>query len=144
MINFVEGNVSIGDKIISVKTNYDDLKNLAKENFIKERESGSGKYYYLETESDGMKFGGFISLQDKRIKWILLRWLDRPIQSWDDASEEAMIEEYRMISNFIKKKIGASPNKSKTGSRSWRLKWGQLDVSYEIRSCDVAIFMTPR
>lgn len=144
MIDFIKGAISIGEKSISCVTSTEDLSELANENVIEKRRDFGGLYYYFESETEDLRFKGFISLKEQKIKWILLRWRDSSNRSWDDASEEAMIEEYRMISNFIKKKIGASPNKSKTGTRSWRLKWGQLDVSYEIRSCDVAIFMTPR
>ena len=55
-----------------------------------------------------------------------------------------MTDEYRLLSNFIKKQVGGVPDKVKTGTRSWRFGWGQLNLSYEMRSFDVAIFMKPR
>lgn len=98
-------------------------------------------YYYVEAEADGMRFGVFISLRDKRIEWLLLRWLDRPMKSWDDVSEKAMTDEYHLLSHFVKKQVGAPPNNIRTGTRTWRFKWGKINLSYEVRSFDVAIFM---
>ena len=120
------------------------LRILAEDGLIAKREDAGGMYYYVEAEADGMRFGVFISLRDKRIEWLLLRWLDRPMKSWDDVSEKAMTDEYHLLSNFVKKQVGASPNNTRTGRRTWRLKWGQLSVTYEVRSFDVAIFMKPR
>jgi hypothetical protein len=80
----------------------------------------------------------------KNIEWLLLRWLDRPIKSWYGASEKAMTDEYHLISNFLKKQIEASPNNIRTGTRTWRFKWGQLNLSYEVRSFNVAIFIEAR
>lgn len=144
MINFIEGKIGLGKKHVSVFSNYEDLDALAKEGLIEKREEAGGIHYYAEAESDGMWFGGFISLRDKKIEWLLLRWLDSPMKGWADVSEKAMIDEYSMLSDFVKKKVGAPPNKTKTGTRTWRFNWGRLDVSYEVRSFDVAIFMTPR
>jgi hypothetical protein len=144
MINFIEGKINLGEKNFSVASDYEDLNVLAKEGLIEKREMPGGKpYFYVKAAEDGMKFGVFITLREKRIEWILLRWLDRPITGWDNASEKAMTDEYHLISNFVKKHVGTAPDSKKTGTRGWRLKWGQLSVSYEIRSFDVAIFMTP-
>ena len=144
MINFIEGKIISNGESISVATNYEDLNAFAEAGVIEKREDAGGRYYYFEAEEDGMRFGVFISLREKRIEWLLLRWLDRPMKGWDDVSEKAMTDEYRLLSNFVKTKLGAPPNNTKTGTRTWRLKWGQLNVSYEVRSFDVAIFMKPR
>lgn len=145
MINFTEGKISLGEKSFSAASDYEDLNVLAAERLIEKREMPGGRpYFYLEAVEDGMRFGVFIRLRAKRIEWILLRWLDRPITGWDNASEKAMTDEYHLISNFVKKHVGTTPDSKKTGTREWRLKWGQLSVSYEVRSCDVAIFMEPR
>ncbi|MBD8541338.1 hypothetical protein IFU00_03465 [Oxalobacteraceae sp. CFBP 8761] len=144
MIDFTEGKINIGEKILSVSSNYEELENLAEKYLIEKRECAGGIYYYVEAQEDTMRFGVFISLQETSIKWLLLRWLDRPIKSWDDVSEKAMTDEYHLLSNFMKKNIGASPNNIRTGTRTWLFKWGQLNLSYEIRSFDVAIFMKPR
>lgn len=145
MINFTEGKISLGEKDISVVSDYADLNVLAGERLIEKREIPGGRtYYYVEAVEDGMRFGVFIRLRAERIEWILLRWLDRPITGWDNASEKAMTDEYHLISNFVKKHVGTTPDSRKTGTREWRLKWGQLSVSYEVRSFDVAIFMEPR
>jgi len=144
MINFIEGKIKLGEKDISVASHYQDLNTLAAEGLIEKRYDAGGMYYYLEAEEDGMRVGVFISLREKRLEWILLRWLDRPMKGWDDVSEKAMTDEYHLISNFVKNKVGAPPNSNRTGTRTWRFKWGQLNVSYEVRSFDVAIFMKPR
>lgn len=144
MINLIEGKVKLGEKDISVVSDYEDLSALAEEGLIEKREDAGGIYYYVESEVDGMRFGVFISLREKRIEWILLRWLDRPMKSWDDVSEKAMEDEYHLLSNFVKKQVGAPPNNIKTGTRTWRFKWGKINLSYEVRSFDVAIFMKPQ
>ena len=144
MINFTEGKINLGEEILSVSSSFEDLENLAGKGLIERREDAGGMYYYVEVQEDAMRFGVFISLREKNIEWLLLRWLDRPIKSWDDASEKAMTDEYHLISNFLKKQIGASPNNIRTGTRTWRFKWGQLNLSYEVRSFDVAIFMEAR
>jgi hypothetical protein len=144
MINFIEGNINLGEKSISVVCDYEQLGALAEEGLIEKREDAGGMYYYVETEADGMRFGVFISLRGKRIEWLLLRWLDRPMKSWNDVSEKAMTDEYRLLSNFVKKQVGAPPNNIRTGTRTWHFNWGQVNVSYEVRSFDVAIFMKPK
>jgi hypothetical protein len=144
MINFTEGKINLGEEILSVSSSFEDLENLAGKGLIERREDAGGRYYYVEVQEDAMRFGVFISLREKNIEWLLLRWLDRPIKSWNDASEKAMTDEYHLISNFLKKQIGSSPNNIRTGTRTWRFKWGQLNLSYEVRSFDVAIFMEAR
>ena len=144
MINLREGKITLGVDTITVASSYDELTRLAKQGLIEKREDASGEYYYVATEADSMRFDVFISLQNKKIEWILLRWLDRPMKSWDDVSEKAMTDEYRLLSNLVKNQVGAPPDNIRTGTRTWRLKWGQLNVSYEVRSFDVAIFMKPR
>ncbi len=145
MINFIEGKINLGAKNISIRSDYDDLNALAEEGLIEKKEGSGGRiYYYVEAVEDGMRFGVFIRLREKMIEWLLLRWLDRPMKGWDDVSEKAMTDEYHLLSNFVKKKVGAPPNNTRTGTRTWRFEWGQINVSYEVRSFDVAIFMKPR
>jgi len=144
MINFIEGRFSIGEKNISVASDYENLNTLAEEGLIEKREGAGGKtYYYVEATEDDMRFGVFIRLREKRIERLLLRWLDRPIKGWEDVSEKAMIDEYRLLSNFVKNKMRVPPDSTRTGTRTWRVKWGKIDLSYEVRSFDVAIFMKP-
>jgi len=144
MINFTEGRISLGEKYISVFSDSKDMCAFAENGLIEKREHTRGLYYYLEVEEESMRFSVFIELQDNRVKWILLRWLDRPMKSWDDVSEKAMADEYRLLSNFLKKQLGASPDNIKTVTRTWHFKWGQINLSYEVRSFDVGIFMKPR
>ena len=145
MIDFIEGKINLGERNISAESDSEDLDALAAEGIIEKKEgSGGKKYYYVEAEEDGMRFGVFIRLRAKNIEWLLLRWLGRPMKGWDDVSEKAMTDEYRLLSNFVKKQVGAPPNNTKTGTRVWCLNWGQINVSYEVRSFDVAIFMKPK
>ena len=86
MINLIEGKISLGDKSISVTSDYEHLSSLAEEGLIEKREDAGGMYYYVESEAAGMRFSFFISLQKRRVEWLLLRWLDSPMKSWDDVS----------------------------------------------------------
>jgi len=146
MINFIEGRISVGAKDISITSDCDELNVLAEEGLIEKQEDGNrtGNSYYVEATCEGLRLGGFICLRERRIEWILLRWLDSVMKGWEDVSEKRMIDEYRLLSNFVKDKVGAPPNNKKTGTRTWYVKWGKIEVSYEVRSFDVAIFMTPR
>jgi len=109
MINFTEGKINLGEKIVSVSSSCDELENLAESGLIERREVVGEMHCYVETEKDSMRFGVFISLREKNIEWLLLRWLDRPIKSWDDVSEKAMTDEYHLLSNFVKKHTKARP-----------------------------------
>ncbi len=145
MINFIEGKINLGDRKLSVDCDYEDLRTLADEGFIERRQTSAGRhYYYVEAAEGSMRFAVFVRLKEKRIEWLLLRWLDRPMKGWDDVSEKAMTDEYRKISNFVKEHVKTPPDNKKTGTRTWQLKWGTLDVSYEVRSFDVAIYMKPK
>lgn len=144
MINFIEGKINLGEKSISVATQYKDLYALAEEGLIEKREDAGGIYYYAVAEADGMRLGIFISLRENRIEWLRLHWLDSPMKGWDDVSENLMMGEYRLLSDFVKRQVGASPNNRRTATRTWRLKWGQINVSYEPRSFQADIFMKPR
>jgi hypothetical protein len=143
MINFVEGKINIGAKNI-VTVSDEDLNALAEEGLIENRSDAGGPYYYAEDEVTGMRFGVFISLREKRVEWLLLRWLDRPMKGWDDVSEKALKDEYRLLLNFVEKAVGGPPDNKGNRKRTWRFKWGQVEVSYEPRSFDAAIFMKPR
>ena len=145
MINFTEGKIKIKERDISVATSCDDLKSLSKEGLIEEQEGNGGRtFYYVEAVVDTMRFGAFIRLHQKKIEWLLLRWLDRPMKSWDDASEKGLNDEYRLLLNLVENKVGRPPDSKKNRQRMWRFKWGQIQVSYEPRSFEVAIFMVPR
>jgi hypothetical protein len=143
MINFIEGQINIGKKNILTVSD-EDLVALAEEGLIEKREDNGGTYYYVEAVEDGMRFGVFISLRVERIEWLLLRWLDRPMKGWDDVSEKALKDEYRLLLNFVEKKVGGPPDNKGNRKRTWRFKWGQIEVSYEPRSFDAAIFMVPQ
>jgi DNA-binding transcriptional ArsR family regulator len=144
MINFIEGKINLGEKSISVVSDYKDLSALADEGLIEKREDAGGMYYYVEAEADGMRLGVFISLREKRIEWLRLHWLDSPMKGWDDVSEKLMMDEYRLLSDLVKKQVGTPPNNRRTATRTWRFKWGQVNVSYEPRSFQADIFMKPR
>lgn len=148
MINFIEGKINLGAKDISAVSNYEDLNALAEEGLIEKREDGGniGTYFHVQVVEDGMRFGVFISLEKKRIRWLVLRWLDGPCTSkgWDDVSEEALKDEYRLLLKFIETRVGGPPDHKKSRERTWRFKWGQVDVSYQPRDFAVAIFMKPK
>jgi hypothetical protein len=144
MINFIEGRINIdGENILAASD--DDLNNLAEEGLIEKRKTGRGEtYYYVETEADSMRFGVFISLREKKIEWLRLHWLDSPMKGWDDVSEKLMMDEYRLLSDLVKKQAGTPPDNRRTATRTWRFKWGQVEASYEPRSYQANIFMIPR
>jgi hypothetical protein len=145
MINFTEGRIDLGTKSIFTASNYADLNSFAEEGLIEKREDGAGTYYYAEALADGMRFGVFIRLREKRIQWLVLHWLDGPCtsQGWDGVSEKALKDEYRLLLNFVEKRSGLPDNK-RNRQRTWHFKWGQVDVSYEPRDFVAAIFMKPR
>jgi DNA-binding transcriptional ArsR family regulator len=144
MINFIDGKINLGGKSISIASNYEELSALAQEGLIEKREDAGGIYYYAEAEADGMRLGVFISLREKKIEWLRLHWLDSPMKGWDDVSEKLMMDEYRLLSNLVKKQVETPPNNRKTATRTWRFKWGQVNVSYEPRSFQADIFMKRR
>lgn len=147
MINLIEGQIDLGAKKIFTVSDYEDLNTLAKKGLIEKRKDPGkgGPYFYVEFVEDGMKFGVIISLQEQKIEWFLLRWLDGPCTSkgWDGVSEKALKDEYRLLLNFVEKMVGRAPDKKGNRERTWRFKWGQIDVSYEPRSFNAAIFMVP-
>jgi len=144
MINFTEGSFNINEKNILTASD-EDLNCLAENGLVEKRETGRGEtYYYVEAEVDSMRFGVFVSLREKRIEWLRLHWLDSPMKGWDDVSENLMMNEYRLLSDLVKKQVGAPPDNRRTATRTWRLKWGKIEASYEPRSYQANIFMVPR
>jgi hypothetical protein len=143
MINFIEGKINISEKNILTFSDQ-DLNALAEEGLIDKREDAVGTYYYAEAKADRMRFGVVISLQEKKIDWLRLSWLDSPIKGWDDASEKAMKDEYRLLSNFVEERVGRPPDNKRNRKRTWCFKWGQLEVCYEPRAYQADIFMKPR
>jgi len=101
MINFTEGKINLGEKIISVSSNCKELESLA-ENDLIERPEVVGDMHFtskLRKTAGGLVF---LSRFEKNIERLLLRWLDRPMKSWDDVREKAMTDEYHLLSNFVK------------------------------------------
>lgn len=145
MISFSEGLINLGEKNILTTSNWEDLKSLAEEGLIEKRKTENDRvYYYTEVVSDDMRYGIFIRLKEKRIEWLRLRWLDSAMQGWNDVNDKAMKEEYRLLSNFVEKKVGRLPDSKKNRQRTWRFKWGQVEVSYEPRAFQVDIFIVPQ
>lgn len=148
MINFSQGQIHLGTAILRVAADYNELDALADKGSIEKRKGGgaNGTYFYVEVEDGGMRFGIFVSLRGEKIEWLLLRWLDGPCTSkgWDGVSETALRDEYRRLLNFVEERSGVPPNHKKNRERRWRFNWGHVDVSYELRSFDAAIFMVPR
>lgn len=146
MINFIEGKINLGAKCLLATSNSEDVNALAEEGLIEKREDGAGIYYYVEAVADGMRFGVFIRLREKKIHWLVLHWLDGPCtsQGWDGVSEKALKDEYRLLLNFVEKRSGGPSDNKRNRQRTWRFKWGQVDVSYEPRDFVAAIFIKPR
>lgn len=146
MINLTEGQINFDEKNILSVSAYDELSVLDANRLIEKREYSGGIYYYAEHMAKDMRFGIFISLKEKRIDYIALRWLDGPCTSkgWDDVSEKALKEEYRLLSDFVGKSLGRPPDNKRNRQRTWRFAWGQVDVSYEPRDFVTQIYMRPR
>jgi hypothetical protein len=145
MINFIEGQINLGAKNILATSDYEDLNALAKGGAIEKRENGRGKtYYYVESVADGMRFGVFITLREKRIDWLRLSWLDSTMKGWDDVSEKAVKDEYRLLLDLVEKMAGGPPDNKRNRQCTWRFKWGQVDVSYDVRAFQADIYMKPR
>lgn len=143
MINFTEGQLNLGPNNILAASD-GELDALAEEGLVQKRKDNQGTYYYVEDDADGMRFGVTISVREKRTEWLLLRWLDRPMKGWDDVSETALKDEYHLLLNFVEKMVGRPFDNKGNRKRTWRFKWGQVEVSYEPRSFDAAIFIKPR
>jgi hypothetical protein len=146
MINFIEGKINLGAQNILAVSSNDDIEALAEEGLIEKRVDGAGPYYYVEIIEDGKRFAIFIRLREKKIHWLVLRWLDGPCTSkgWDGVSEKALKEEYRLLLNLVEKRVGRPPDNKRDRQRTWRFAWGQVDVSYESRDFVTQIFMKPQ
>jgi hypothetical protein len=146
MINFIEGKINLGAQNILAVSSNDDIEALAEEGLIEKRVDGAGTYYYVEIIEDGKRFAIFIRLREKKIHWLVLRWLDGPCTSkgWDGVSEKALKEEYRLLLNLVEKRVGRPPDNKRDRQRTWRFAWGQVDVSYESRDFVTQIFMKPQ
>lgn len=143
MINFSEGQINLGEKNI-LAVSVEELEDLAEEGLIQKRKDNVGTYYYVEDETDDMRFRVYISVREKRIEWLRLHWLDSPMKGWDDVSDKAMMDEYRLLSNFVEKRVGRPPDNKRNRERTWNFKWGDVEVSYEPRAYQADIFMKPR
>jgi len=91
-----------------------------------------------------MRFGVSIRLRDNEVEWLRLHWLDSPMKGWDDVSEKAMKDEFRLLSDFVEKRVGRPPDNKRNRQRTWRFKWGKIEASYEPRAYQADIFMVPR
>ena len=144
MINFIDGKINIGEKNILAVSN-DDLNTLAEQGLIEKREIGGSRiYYYVEAAEEDMRFGVSIKLRNNEVEWLRLHWLDSPMKGWDDVSENAMKDEFRLLSDFVEKRVGRPPDNKRNRQRTWRFKWGQIEASYEPRAYQADIFMVPR
>jgi len=145
MINFIEGQINLGENSITAASDDEYLDALAEKGLVEKREKRGGRvYYYVEAEADGMRFGVFIRLREKKTEWLRLSWLDSSMKGWDDVSEMAMKDEYRLLLNFIEKMVGRSPDNKGNRKHTWHFKWGLIEVCYEPRAYQADIFMKPR
>ncbi len=142
MINFSDGRLNIGKKNI-LAVSYEELSSLAEQGLIEKRKDAVGTYYYVEDEADGMRFGVTISLNEKKIQWLRLHWLDSSMKDWDDVSVTEVKNEYHLLLNLVKKTVGRPPDIKKSKDRTWRFKWGQVAVSFDLRAFQADIFMVP-
>jgi Fe2+ or Zn2+ uptake regulation protein len=55
MNSFIEEQINLGEKNISVASDYENLNALAEEGLIEKREDAGGIYYYVEAEADDMR-----------------------------------------------------------------------------------------
>src|SRR4051812_23046910 len=114
MISFADGKNHIDEKNISAVIDYENMKLFCKNGLIEEREENDGRtYYYMEAVEDATRFGAFIRLREKKIEWVVLRWLDGPMKSWDDVSEKALSDEYRLLLRIVEQNVGRPPDKKK-------------------------------
>jgi hypothetical protein len=143
MINFIEGQINIGEKNILAVSN-EELNNLARQGLIEKRKDAIGTYYYLEDEADGMKFGIIISLKEEKIQWLRLHWLGISMKGWDDVSVTEVKNEFHLLLNLVKKIVGRPPDIKKNREHTWRFKWGKIDVSFDLRAFQADIFIVPR
>lgn len=143
MINFIEGQINIGEKNILAVSN-EELSNLARHGLIEKRKDAIGTYYYLEDEADGMRFGITISLKEKKNQSLRLHWLGSSMKGWDDVSVTEVKNEYHLLLNFVKKVVGRLPDVKKNRKHTWCFKWGKIDVSFDLRSFQADIFIVPR
>ena len=143
MINFIEGQINIGEKNILAVSN-EELNNLARQDLIEKRKDAIGTYYYLEDEADGMKFGIIISLKEEKIQWLRLHWLGSSMKGWVDVSVTEVKNEFHLLLNLVKKIVGRPPDIKKNREHTWRFKWGKIDVSFDLRAFQADIFIVPR
>lgn len=143
MINIIEGKINLGEKNI-LTVSLEELNALAEEGLLEKRKDNVGIYYYMEDQAGGMRFRVYISMREKRIEWLRLHWLDSPMKGWEDVSDKAMTDEYRLLSNFVEKEAGRPPDNKRNRGRTWSFKWGEVEVSYEPRAYQADIFMKPR
>lgn len=117
MISLSKGKIEIGEKIILTSSSHSHLDELAKKGLNERRPepNGGSHYFYFETTMQELIFEVIVSLREKRIDWILLRWLDGPCTSkgWDDVTEKALTDEYRFLSNFVQDSIKRPPDHRK-------------------------------
>jgi hypothetical protein len=143
MINFIEGKINIGEKNILAISD-EELSTLAEEGLIEKRKDAVGNYYYVEDEAGGMRFKVIISLREKKIQWLRLHWSNSLMKGWNDVSVKGVKNEYHLLLNLVEKIVGRPPDIKKNREHTWSFKWGQVDVSFDLRAFQADIFMVPQ
>lgn len=143
MINFIEGKINIGNKNILAISD-EELNTLAEKGLIEKRKDAVGDYYYVEDEVGGMRFDVIISLRGKNIQWLRLHWTNSLMKGWDDVSVKGVKNEYHLLLNLVEKIVGRPPDIKKNREHTWSFKWGQIDVSFDLRAFQADIFMVLR
>lgn len=143
MINLTEGQINISEKNIIAVSN-EELVTLAEAGLIDKKKDAVGIYYYFEDGVDDMKFGVAINLQEKKIQWLRLHWLDSPMKGWDDVSVQGVKNEYRLLVNLIERIVGRPSDVKKNREHTWCFNWGKIDVSFDLRAFQADIFIVPQ
>lgn len=66
------------------------------------------------------------------------------MKSWEDVSEKAVKEEYHTLLNLVENLVGRPADNKGNRLRSWIFHWGQIDVTYDLRTFQADIFMNPQ
>jgi len=148
MINWLEGKIDLGAKVIGVASDRGELDALAEQGLIEKRTDAGGglRYFYVEIVAEGMRFGVSISVQDKKTCSLALHCLDGPCtgKGWDGVSDELLREEYRLLLRLVQKNGGGLPDNKQESQSTWHFEWGRVIVNCQRRDFVTDIFMEPR
>jgi hypothetical protein len=58
-----------------------------------------------------------------------------------EASHEALADEMRELASALSAELGLEPTKRRVASEEWSFDWGAVQVAYEIKSNNCAVFI---